>query len=113
MTKCELEKIMLPEIDDIVSTWDNDGIIIETQFDFAYQFMFKKYIDIAYQIIVEHDGHEIEAFTEDDSEHAHPHCVAPFCKNEGYMYCFFDPNYMSCAQAERKVINYINRYRST
>lgn len=110
MTKDRIEELMLPQIKEIISTWDSNGIIIETQFDFTSQCVFDKYINVVYQIIIEHGGHEIN--NEDNHEVRYPICVAPFCPGEGCIYCFFDPDYMSCNEAEREVINYMQEHPS-
>lgn len=82
--KENLFSIMEPEIEKIIECWDLEGIIIETQFAFAHQYMFKYSTAIAYEIITECGGHLI-------SENIKPIASAYEIENEGWMYCFYDP----------------------
>lgn len=95
LTKKDIENQMLPQIDLIIDTWDKEGIIIETQFDFAYQSLLKNhvYINIAYEIIVDNGGHAIEEQNMESDSNIGPMYGATEITNAGFMYFFYDYNY--------------------
>lgn len=112
MTKTQLEAMMLPQINDIVRTWNKHGIIIETQFQFAFQHMFKTSSTTAYKIIVEHGGYAVEDTDDENSGEFHaPICTAIEIADEGWMYAFFDPNRLTHSQASTLIKKYFATQR--
>jgi len=101
--------MMLPQIDDIVYMWNTQGIIIETQFQFAYQRMFKTSHPTAYEIIVEHGGYALENDEDDYGDPRIPLCIATEVSGEGWMYAFFDPDRISISRAETLIKRYFIR----
>ncbi len=91
-SKADLEALMLPEIDDIIEEWDEKGIIIETQFQFASSMILKHDYITAYEIIVEHGGHEITSDGDGGVGSGQPLSRACPIPDEGWMYCFYDPD---------------------
>jgi hypothetical protein len=113
ITKQSLMEIMEPQMDEIVSTWDHDGLIIETQFNFAYQYMFETAASIAYEIITENGGHSvIEKFlAEGETDLDNPICSKAIeVANEGWMYYFYDP-YMLEEDPRKDVQAYFEKRR--
>ncbi len=45
MDKQEIYNLMISEMSKIINQWDNSGIIIETQYEFASQHIIKYYFD--------------------------------------------------------------------
>ena len=112
MKKQELSRIMLPEIEEIVSAWDENGIIIETQFAFAASNLEREYMS-AYEIIVENGGHAVGEIyapeTEIACELSKPLCMGVDCSAEGWMYCFYDPYILDSAQATDAVQKHMRK----
>ena len=118
MTKQKLLDIMVPEIQEIVSTWDKEGIIIEAQFSFASSSTMERFYGLVYEIIVEYGGHSIGTIiqhheNEQDEELINqPLILGLCCDNEGYMYCFYDPYFLEYEEAGQAVKKYMHKHPS-
>lgn len=106
MTEEKISEIMLPQINEIIQQWDDAGIIIETQFQFASQHMIKKYAEEVYNVIVSHGGH---AICDPDEEGALPAAIADEVPNEGWMYAIFDPDMFTLTEARAAIKEYSMR----
>ena len=93
----------------IIKQWDSYGIIIETQFDFAYQHMFKSSWGTAYEIIVENGGHCVSD-TEDGGSVL---CAALEIDCHGWMYFFFDTGRLDVDAANEQVIKYFQNKQNS
>ena len=102
-TREELMKQMLPEINKIVRAWNSNGIIIESQFDFADHLNIKKHCVELYEILVDHGGKCITSLESKDDIHAF---VVSDYVSDGMRYCLFIPDVLTLPEA----VNAIQKY---
>lgn len=105
-TKDTLLAIMRIQLPAIIEQWNDYGIIIETQFDFATQSMFKRFSKDAYEIICSNGGYAVYNPYDAESDERFPITSACKITGEGYMYYFFDPERVDCEDAHKMVRNY-------
>lgn len=108
MTKEELWTIMKPNIRQIVAQWDNEGLIIETQFPCASQGILTRNKLDFYKLLVENGGHETAIESEDSNK---PFCISSAVpiSGEGYMYFIFDANMLTFEEANKKVKHFFTK----
>lgn len=112
--KKEIELLMLPEMDDIISYWNTHGQIYENQFAFARHDVLKKYAEIAYDIMIEH-GAYIFRFAEDDESdefaaNGHFHVRRSPTTKEGWMWTFCSLAMVNFNDVDKNVIDYYDAH---
>lgn len=103
----EIMEQMLPQMNRIVYAWNNYGIIIESQFDFADHQNIRQYCEEIYEILIDYGGTYITSL--DYKNDIHAFVVGDYVPIEGTMYCLFNPDVLTLSEAKKAIQGYFKR----
>ena len=102
VNKTELEKLMKPQIYEIIKQWDSEGIIYETQFEFSRVIpRLDRIKDTLYNILEENGGHEAKTTA-----------IRIMVEGEGCMCCFYDIGMYPGLEIVDKVKHYFETHKT-
>ena len=107
MTTQELMEQMLPEMNKIVNAWNNNGIIIESQFAFADHLNLKHRCVEIYEILADHGAIGITSL--EDKNDVGAFVIGDYIPGEGVMYCLFNPDILILPEVTNAIHSYYER----